>query len=474
MFRIGITAALAVCLCLCGACGTTFMSPRATEARLGEVTASTEVLQRLPQPKEKIVVAVYKFRDQTGQYKPSENGNSWSTAVTQGATTILMKALEDSRWFLPIERENVGNLLNERKIIRSSRAQYAGEDEAATPLPPLLFAGVLIEGGVISYDANIVTGGAGLRYFGAGGSKQYRQDRITVYLRAVSTSNGQVLKTVYTSKTILSQALDAGLFQFVRFNRLLETEIGFTYNEPAEMAVSEAIQKAVQSLVIEGVADGVWALKEPRMSSDRTFLDYQKEKAAVPRTDLFGKTLDTRRATVGLGLNAATLRYKGDYPDPVYATGVEADLTYSPSATVGAELSFGLSRLATKRSYAERVSYLNLDVLYRPVPFDVFTPVFSGGGGLVTENLAGRFDLSNPAYLKAQAGVGFEYFLADQWSLRSMASFHYVFSDRLDRVEQGKYNDLYYQGNVGLTFYPGRKVTSERTFDFGGAEEIQF
>jgi curli biogenesis system outer membrane secretion channel CsgG len=46
---------------------------------------------------------------------------NFSTAVTQGATSILIKALEDSKWFVPIERENIGNLLQERNLIRSTQ-----------------------------------------------------------------------------------------------------------------------------------------------------------------------------------------------------------------------------------------------------------------------------------------------------------------------------------------------------------------
>jgi curli production assembly/transport component CsgG len=49
-----------------------------------------------------------------------------------------------------------------------------------------------------------ITGGFGARYFGTGAIK-YRQDRVTIYLRMVSTSNGKILKSVYISKTILSQ-----------------------------------------------------------------------------------------------------------------------------------------------------------------------------------------------------------------------------------------------------------------------------
>jgi curli production assembly/transport component CsgG len=164
------------------------------ESRLGAESSQYKDLVSLPAPKEKIVAAVYKFRDQTGQYKSSEIGTSWSTAVTQGSTSILLRAMEESKWFIPIERESLSNLLNERKIIRSSRANYIPDENKDPLLPPLLFAGILLEGGIVSFDSNILTGGAGARYFGAGASTQYREDRVTIYLRAVSTGNGRILK----------------------------------------------------------------------------------------------------------------------------------------------------------------------------------------------------------------------------------------------------------------------------------------
>ncbi|HRG14128.1 MAG TPA: CsgG/HfaB family protein, partial [Macellibacteroides fermentans] len=194
------------------------LEPR--RASLGPESPAKRILLDLPEPKEKIVTAVYKFRDQTGQYKPSDNGANWSTAVTQGATTILIRVLEESGWFIPIERENISNLLNERKIIRSSRAQYEKNEDVL--LPPLLFAGVILEGGIISYETNVLTGGSGVRYMGISLSGQYREDRVSIYIRAVSTSNGQVLKTVYTTKSILSQEVSAGVFKYVSAKRLLE------------------------------------------------------------------------------------------------------------------------------------------------------------------------------------------------------------------------------------------------------------
>lgn len=457
-------------LLLWSSCGKRIYQPISnSSARLGEATASTIRLKSLPPPKEKIVVAVYKFRDQTGQYKPTLNGASWSTAVTQGATTILIKALENSSWFVPIERENVSNLLNERKIIRSSRSQYAAgnnQNQNQAVLPALLFAGVILEGGIISYDSNVITGGAGLRYFGTGGGSQYRQDRVTIYLRAVSTSNGKILKTVYTSKTLLSQSVDIGLFRFVRFGKLLEAETGYTYNEPTEMAVTEAIEKAVESLIIEGIEDGLWQLKEPRMIVDQVILDYKKERELIPKTDIFGKELNNRRKQLMIGGSTSSIYYLGDYPDGKLATGAELQFKYSFQPAFSGYFNYGLSKMSTDLYYNADVSYLETGLEYRLLPFDVFTPYVFGGVGLITENEKNRFDLGNKFYQKANIGGGIEYMLNNNVGLRVSADYNYIFSDALDEVEQGKYNDFYWKGNLGLNFYFGRDVKGQRKFDF--------
>jgi len=439
-----------------------------TKARLGEQTQSTIELKNLPEAKNPVIVAVYKFRDQTGQYKPSENGANWSTAVTQGATTILTKALEDSNWFIPIERENISNLLNERKIIRSSRAQYntEGEKNNQNDLPPLLYAGVILEGGIISYDANVITGGAGLRYFGAGASGQYRQDRITVYLRAVSTSNGKILKTVYTSKTILSQAMDAGLFRFVRFGRLLEAETGFTYNEPSELALTEAIEKAVMSLIIEGVKENLWELKEAREVVSDAFITYDKEKAKIPQTDIFNKFLDNRRKRFGVNLATSSLQYRGDFANPAIATGAEVGLLFNPSPNFGLSLDYGLSQLATKEVFRKDVCYLNFNGNYRLLPYNLLSPYLLAGVGVITENANSRFDFSNPKYSKVNIGAGFEFLLNNSIGIKTSLDYNILLSDNLDEVEQGKYNDHYWRANVGFNFYFGKEVVGERKFNY--------
>ncbi len=135
-------------------------------------TQTQTLLNQLPAPQRPVAIAVYGFTDQTGQFKPSETGQTLSRAVTQGASSMLVKALQDAgnrNWFTVVERERLDNLLKERQIIGEMRKRYLGEQEVdPNALPALLFAGVLLEGGIVGYDTNTVTGGAGAAFLGIG------------------------------------------------------------------------------------------------------------------------------------------------------------------------------------------------------------------------------------------------------------------------------------------------------------------
>jgi len=131
-------------------------------------------------------------------------------------------------------------------------------------LPQLLPASVMIEGGVIAYESNVRTGGAGARYLGVGLSSQYRVDQVTVNLRSVDIRNGQILNSVSTTKTIFSYEVHPSVFKFVGFKDLLELEGGLTRNEPAQLCVKEAIEAAVVHLVVQGVKDQVWAFRDEK------------------------------------------------------------------------------------------------------------------------------------------------------------------------------------------------------------------
>ncbi len=235
-------------------------------AHFPKKTQTQMLLNQLPAPQRPVPIAVYGFTDQTGQFKPSEQGQTLSRAVSQGAGSMLVKALQDASnrgWFTVVERERLDNLLRERQIIGEMRKRYLGEQEIdPNALPSLLFAGVLLEGGIVGYDTNTVTGGAGAAFLGIGARTEYRQDTVTVYLRAVSVRTGEVLANVTTSKTIASQAIGASAFKFVAFRELLEAEAGITSNEPDQVALQQAIEKAVYGLVLEGVDLDLWRFND--------------------------------------------------------------------------------------------------------------------------------------------------------------------------------------------------------------------
>jgi curli production assembly/transport component CsgG len=210
-----------------------------------------------------ITVGIYNFADKTGQRKPNTNFSSLSSAVTQGAEVWVIQALQEvgnGSWFRVVERIGLDNLVKERQLIRSTREQF--EDEKTRQLKPLLFAGILIEGGVVGYDSNIATGGAGARYLGVGLQTEYRVDNVTVSMRIVSVSTGEVLATISTEKTILSTSEGGSVFKFLDVGtRALEIEAGSTNNEPVNYAVRAAIEQAVVEIILLGNEKGLWKFK---------------------------------------------------------------------------------------------------------------------------------------------------------------------------------------------------------------------
>ena len=222
-----------------------------------------ELLQ-LPPAEEKPIVAVYNFLDKTGQRKAREGISDFSTATTQGGVELLIDALKTAgggTWFRVVERQGVDNLIRERQIIRSARQEFAGEG-GPQPLNPLLFAGMIIEGGIIGYDTNIVTGGRGARTLGIGYAKQYRKDVVTVSVRAVSVLTGEVLLNVQARKTILSYGAGGDIFRFIEEGtQLVEYEDGVGNNESVTYATRAAIEAAVLELIYQGHDRGYWKIE---------------------------------------------------------------------------------------------------------------------------------------------------------------------------------------------------------------------
>ena len=224
-------------------------------------------LLNLPPAEERPIVAVYNFNDKTGQRKAREGIADFSTAVTQGGVEMVIDALKTAgggTWFRVVERNGIDALVRERQIIRSARQDFAkATDTKAKGVQPLLFAGIIIEGGIIGYDTNVRTGGTGARTLGIGYSQQYRQDIVTISMRAVSVLTGEVLLNVQTRKSILSVGGSGDIFKYVeQGTQLVEIEDGVGNNESVTYAVRTAIEAAVLELVYQGHDRGFWKITD--------------------------------------------------------------------------------------------------------------------------------------------------------------------------------------------------------------------
>ena len=217
-------------------------------------------LAELPPAKRKPIIAVYRdsFQDLTGQRKSNSSFALFSTAVTQAPEALLIRALKhaaDGDFFRVVERVGLDNLTKERQLIRSTRENF-DEDKQ---LQPLLFAGLLIQGGVINYDTNVQSGGMGARYLGIGTSKQYREDVVTISLRLVSVSTGEVLVETLVSKSIVSTSVSQDVFRFIEAGtELVEIEGGVAENEVGSIALQKAIEAGVFNLIEIGIERGYW------------------------------------------------------------------------------------------------------------------------------------------------------------------------------------------------------------------------
>ncbi len=261
----GVRKVLAIGALSVAATGCATVEGPVEEPTSPSTTATRAALYLLPPPESRVDVAIYEFEDVTGQYKP-EVFQTLSRAVSQGGDQILIDAMRDTgagSWFRVIERGNLNNLLQERRVIQEMRQLYLGEEQInPAALPPLLFAGVIVEGGVVGFDTNTTTGGVGAGYLGISARSEYRKDTITVNLRTVSVKTGEVLASVRAEKSILSTSVNAAVFRYVDLDEILEVEAGLTTNEPGSIALTRAIEKALYNLIMEMAEGDYWNFKD--------------------------------------------------------------------------------------------------------------------------------------------------------------------------------------------------------------------
>ena len=228
------------------------------------LTPLATTLNKLPTlDGEPIYIGVNSFKDLTGQRKQSDNYASFSSSVSQGGEAWLIESLlESNGWFKVLERGQLDTVMRERALVQQTREDFTDDDN--TGLKPLLFAGLLIHGGIIGYDTNTISGGVGAAYLGIGAHEQHRKDVVTVSIRFVSTLTSEILLSSTVSKTIYSTAVGSDMFRYVKDAlNPLEIEYGFAKNELVSVATRAAIDLAIVDLINKGEEKKMWKFKGP-------------------------------------------------------------------------------------------------------------------------------------------------------------------------------------------------------------------
>jgi curli production assembly/transport component CsgG len=185
----------------------------------------SEELRNLPPAKVKPTIAIYpnSFRDLTGQRRSNSTFALFSTAVTQAPEAFLIRAFKHTaggEFFRVVERVGLDDLTKERQ----------------------------------------------LRYLGIGTSKQFREDTVTISLRLVSVSTGEVLMETLVSKSILSTSVSQDVFRFIEAGtELVEIEGGISENESVSIALQKAVETGVLNIINIGIERGYWKYEQTKI-----------------------------------------------------------------------------------------------------------------------------------------------------------------------------------------------------------------
>ena len=422
-----------------------------------EQTPASANSTQLLSSNQKIMAAVYPFRMSTDQPLQSIK-NTLQTTAAANYTTILFEALRTSGWFVPIEHGNMGNLLNgqpDKPLVPSTAVESASLPASQRPT-------IILEAGLFSHDANTLSDEAASTYFANGVSNRYRQDRATVFIRALSAQSGKVLKTIYWTRTVLSQPVDATKYRYVLVNNRKAIHTGTTSVSPDHLAIVEAIKQAISGLIIEGVRDGLWVASNLSAAQTQSVISaYETEKMDVDEIEK--STAQSRRVRsqvnpsfVSLGIYGGLMRYHGDYVnwDTKGAYGLSLEAYFTPH--IGIQLNAATGTLASRNAFSTNLTSLETNLIIRLLPYWRLTPLVYGGVGMVSRTGKNPVAFEGNRYIQYQGGIGLQYSLNNVIGFRAMLAYNQPGTDMLDGKRTGSHNDFYVRTTVGLIIHFGQ------------------
>ena len=202
------------------------------------VTKATQLLAALPEPKTKPKIAIYSINDKTGQIK-----DIGSSVVTQGATDMMITALQRSRQFIILDRVNFVNLMNEQNLRSKGRLRQ----EDGPQIGQMTGADYVLSGAITEYQVDKETSGLGLKIAGLGGSNKYATAATAIDLRLTDTTTGEVVWAVSLKKEIKGKKVGLQTFAFIG-NNVVEFETGKGKQEVINLVIRTLLEEAIFKL----------------------------------------------------------------------------------------------------------------------------------------------------------------------------------------------------------------------------------
>jgi curli production assembly/transport component CsgG len=207
-----------------------------------------------PQNGRQMLIGVYGCHDSTGQKKVTRIGAAdFSSAVLQDCGPLLSAALRGfPQHYRVLERGRIDDMLKERQL-----AQAMFGDQSRNLLGNLLISDVLMLGQIVSYDRTTTQGTGGFAVNAIGMAFEHVSDTLTFSLRAVSTKTGEILSDVLVKKSVESLQANGHVLKIIGVNTG-SLEYGAASNEPAGIALQQAVEFAVVSITQKGIDVGWW------------------------------------------------------------------------------------------------------------------------------------------------------------------------------------------------------------------------
>ena len=177
-----------------------------------------------------------------------------NTGMVSGIRDLITTALFQSKRFIVLERENIGDALVEQEFSASGKVGEASR----IPLGEIEGAELLVVGALTGFDAG-AAGGGGFPIpipIGRGGDFaildiEFRKSHVAMDLRVIDVRTGRIVSTVAVEGS--ARKFGAGLSGFARTRygghvRVPTLLRGFA-NTPVEKAISEMVDAAVTHVV---------------------------------------------------------------------------------------------------------------------------------------------------------------------------------------------------------------------------------